>query len=111
MVQDKARGPQSALRAAHTAPQCGSGNVYAGVRFWTLGSNRGSNSAEMPMNQGFERSQKCCHAICGRFFRELFSSNMIISSSRHRRDKKKKIPHIPCVKFAPQKTKKSHFEL
>ena len=77
MVQDKARGPQSALRAAHTAPQCGSGNVYAGVRFWALGSNRGSNSAEMPMNQGFERSQKCCHAICGRFFRELFSSNII----------------------------------
>lgn len=90
MVQDKARGPQSALRAAYTAPQCGSGNVYAGIRFWALGSNRGSSSAEMPIRQGFKRSQKCCHAICGRFFRELFSSNMIISNSRTDATEKRK---------------------
>ena len=49
MVQDKARGPQRALRAAHIAPQCGAGNVYAGVRFWALGSNRGSNGPKMPI--------------------------------------------------------------
>ena len=111
MVQDKAQGSQSALRAAHTAPQCGSRNVYAGVRFWELGSSRGSNGAEMRMNQGFERSQKCCHVIGGRFFRELFSSNIITSSSHYKLNRKKKFPHFSRAKSAPQKTKKSHFEL
>lgn len=47
--QDKARGSSPLTRAAHTAPQRGSGNISAGVRISPLGSAWGSGGRKSPV--------------------------------------------------------------
>lgn len=47
--QDKARGSSPLSRAAHTAPQRGSGNISAGVRISPLGSAWGSGGRKSPV--------------------------------------------------------------
>ena len=49
MKQDKARGSRPLSRAAHTAPQRGSGNIAAGVRILPLGSAWGSGGRKSPV--------------------------------------------------------------
>ena len=54
-VQDKERGSQSVPRSAHTAPQCGPGNGFAGVTFQGMGSHRGAPRLEWPITSAFIR--------------------------------------------------------
>lgn len=54
-MQDKERGSQSVPRSAHTAPQCGPGNGFAGVTFQGMGSHRGSPRLEWPITSAFIR--------------------------------------------------------
>ncbi len=54
-VSGKERGSQSVPRSAHTAPQCGPGNGFAGVTFQGMGSHRGSPRLEWPITSAFIR--------------------------------------------------------